>query len=448
LGFFPRGEAEQKNMTDTDFAASGGMVVIGGGISGITTAVEAAEAGHAVVLLEREPYLGGRVARMNEYFPKLCPPTCGLEINFKRMKGNPRVQVFTGARVTSVRGGPGAYTVEVDLAPRLVNERCTACDKCVPACPVERPDAFNYGVGTTKAVYLPHQMAYPMRYAIDEKACLGDSCARCVAYCPYDAIDLRAKRRALELHASAVVVATGWKPYEASRMENLGFGRLPNVITNVMLERLAARNGPTGGKILRPSDGRPVTRVAFVQCAGSRDEHHLRYCSTVCCTASFKQATYLRRQYPEAEIHIFYIDIRTMGILEDFFTKVKADDKLHLHRGKVAKIEAEAGDNLRVVAEDTLSGQRLERVVDLAVLATGMQPESEIGGVVAYDGHGFVNALKAPGITAAGCARRPVEVASAVQDATAAALKAIQALKGDLSGWKTADTRSSSESTH
>jgi quinone-modifying oxidoreductase subunit QmoA len=403
------------------------IVVVGGGISGMTAAVEAAEAGHDVILLEREPYLGGRVVRMNEYFPKLCPPTCGLEINLRRIKGNTRIKVFTLAEVKSVEGEPGAYSVTVELKPRMVNERCTACDACVSACPVERSDAFNYGMGTTKAVYLPHGMAYPLRHVIDPDACLGQSCAKCVAYCHYDAIDLDEKPRTAKLSASAVVVATGWKPYDARRLESLGFGRYPEVVTNAMMERMAARNGPTGGKIERPSDGGPIERVAFVQCAGSRDENHLGYCSAVCCTASFKQATYVREQHPEAEIHIFYIDIRTMGTLEDFYDKVvREDPKIQLHKGKVAKIARVPGRRgVTVVAEEIVSGERHEIEVDLAVLATGMQPEGPLEGV-AYDEHGFVvPPPEGRGVWGVGCARRPVEVASSVRDATAGALHAI-----------------------
>jgi heterodisulfide reductase subunit A-like polyferredoxin len=420
-------------MTHDNEASSGGIVVIGGGIAGVTTAVEAAEAGHDVILLEKEPYLGGRVVRLNEYFPKLCPPTCGLEINFRRIKQNPRIKVFTMAEVKAVHGEPGRYRVTVELAPRRVNDNCTACDDCVKACPVERPDSFNYGVGQTKAIYLPHQMAYPLRYVIDEQACPGESCAKCVAYCPYDAIELAQKPRTMELAAGAVVVATGWKPYDAARMENLGFGRLPDVVTNVMLERMAANNGPTKGQILRPSDGEAPRRVVFVQCAGSRDEHHLDYCSTVCCTASFKQASYIRKQYPDAEIHIFYIDIRTMGTLEDFYLKIAdADPKIFLHKGKVAKVERFESNKLVVTAEETQSGQRQQMRADLVVLATGMQPAAALDGAVAVDAHGFIPPASR-GIVGAGCAKRPVDVVTSVQDATAGALRAIQGLTAQSS---------------
>ena len=412
-------------MSESYVGGNGGIIVIGGGISGLTTALEAAEAGHDVFLLEREPYLGGRVARLREYFPKLCPPSCGLEINFRRLKQNPRVQIMTLAEVKKVEGKPGDFTVTVELKPRRVNGNCTACDKCLPACPVERPDDYNYGVGTTKAIYLPYKLCHPNHHVIDEATCLGESCGKCLAYCPYDAIDLTEEARTLTLNASAVVVATGWKPYDASKLTNLGFGRLPDVVTNTMMERLAAKDGPTGGKIVRPSDGGPMRRVAFVQCAGSRDEHHLDYCSTVCCSVTMKQINYVREQYPDAEIHVFYIDIRTMGTLEDFFAKtVKDDDKLFLHKGKVAKISRAASNTMIITAEDTMTGQRTERVVDLAVLATGMEPVVRLEGDVKYDDLGFVS-VKSPA-HGAGCAKRPVEVVSSVQDATAAALRSIQ----------------------
>jgi quinone-modifying oxidoreductase subunit QmoA len=409
------------------------VLVIGGGIAGITAAVEAAEAGYEAIIVEKGTYLGGRVAQLNKYFPKLCPPYCGLEINFQRIRREPRVRVFTLAEVESIAGGPGRFDVAVRLNPRYVNDRCTACNECVPVCPVERPDAFNHGLGTTKTIHLPHAMAFPMKYAIDPATCLFQQCAKCVAACRYDAIDLAMAPRTMALQVGAVVVATGWKPYDAARLDNLGFGRYPNVITNVMMERLAAPNGPTGGKIVRPSDGRPVTTAAFIQCAGSRDVNHLGYCSSICCLASLKEAVFLREQNPQAKAHVFYIDLRTPGTYEFFAQKVLSDPNVQIMKGKVARVtEDPATRDLTVEAEDILSAAKISLTVDLVVLATGMAPSLQDGAPagIRLDGDGFAVAdTEGEGLVAAGCARGPVDVATASQEGTAAALRAIQAIQ-------------------
>jgi quinone-modifying oxidoreductase, subunit QmoA len=409
------------------------ILVVGGGISGLTAAVEIAEVGHPVVLVEKEPYLGGRVARNSRYFPKMCPPFCGLEINFKRVRKNPRVRALTHATVEKIEGSPGDYNVTVRIQPRRVNAKCTACGKCSDACPAERPNDFNYGLDTTKAIYLPHDMAFPMRYAIDGAACLGKECAKCVAICPFGAIDLDMAEEIRTLKVAAVVWATGWKPFDASRVDYYRFGKSPNVITNVMMERLASVDGPTGGKIVRPSDRSPVRNVAFVQCAGSRDENHLPYCSGVCCLASLKQALYVREQYPEAQVSIFYIDIRALGRLEDFYNRVKADEKVSLIKGKVAQIQEDPEtQELLLTVEDVQQGQAIQARADLVVLATGMVPstaEDRIPGEATYDDYGFaVETESQKGIIPAGCVKKPVDVAHSVQDATGAALMAIQSL--------------------
>jgi quinone-modifying oxidoreductase subunit QmoA len=409
--------------------------VVGGGIAGITAAVEAAEAGYEVYIVERNPYLGGRVAQLHRYFPKLCPPYCGLEINFQRIKKEPRVRFFTLAEVEKIEGGPGNFDVSVTLHPRYVNERCTACNACVAVCPVDRPNDFNFGMGTTKAIYLPHEMAFPVKYVIDGTSCKLTECAKCVEACQYDAIDLTMKPRNITLKVGAVIIATGWKPYEAARIDNLGFGRYPNVITNVMMERLAAPNGPTGGKIVRPSDGKPVESAVFIQCAGSRDVNHLGYCSSICCLASLKEAVYLREQNPQAKAYIFYIDLRTPGTYVFFSKKVQSDSSIRVIKGKVAKI-LEESDTKRLIieAEDILSSQKTTLTVDLVVLATGMAPSlagSKIGENLKLDGDSFVVPDgSGDGIFPAGCARSPVDVVTATQEGTAAALRAIQAIQG------------------
>ncbi len=410
------------------------ILVVGGGISGMTAALEAAEAGAEVVMVEKNPFLGGRVALLNQYFPKLCPPACGLEINFRRIKQNPNIKFHTLADVESVSGSPGNYEVTVKLNPRYVNDNCTGCGKCGEVCEAEIPSAVNYGMNSVKAAYLPHPMAFPFKYVLAPEIIGTEQAQKCKDACAYNAIDLEMQPEKITYNVGAVVWATGWEPYDATKVDYLGLGRVPNVLTSVMFERLAAHNGPTGGKILRTSDGKEVKSVAFVQCAGSRDENHLPYCSGVCCLASLKQATYVREQIPESKVFIYYIDVRAMGKYEDFYTRVNQDENITLIKGKIARIspDPESGGVL-VEGEDIVGGTKVKQVVDLAVLAVGMVPSTanvKPDIEMEYDDFGFVTASGASGIVPAGCVKAPMEVAASLQDATAAALRAIQRTKG------------------
>lgn len=414
--------------------ASESIMVVGGGISGLTTALEAAEVGYEVYVVEQNPYLGGRVAQLNQYFPKLCPPTCGLEINFRRIKDNPRVKVITLAEVQKVEGGPGNYDVTVTIQPRYVNEKCTACGDCAEACGVEVGDNFNFGMGSKKGAYLPFELAFPARYILAPEIIGTDAARKAADACKYDAIDLAMQAQSLELNVGAIVWATGWEPYDAARIDNLGFGRHPNIITNMMMERLAAPNGPTKGRITRPSDDKAPESVAFVQCAGSRDENHLPYCSYICCMASLKQATYVRERYPEAKIYIFYIDMRAPGQrYEKFYQTIKEDEKVFFIKGKVAEVDADpATGAITVVAENAVSGEKIKQTVDLVVLATGMQPtaaNTKLPADLNYNADGFmINDFEKGGMFAAGCANKPADVVSSNQNATGMALKAIHTL--------------------
>lgn len=401
------------------------VLIIGGGISGVTTAVEIAEVGKEVILIEKEPYLGGNVVKFNNYFPKLCPPTCGLEINFRRIKQNPRIKYYTSTEVQEISGVKGDFKVKLKSTPQYVKNNCTACGKCTEVCPEERPDDFNYGFTKTKAIYLPHEMAFPYKFNIDDKYCKKESCNKCVEVCEYNAIDLSAKEEIIDIEVSSIVVASGWNSYDASKIENLNYSTSQNILTNVEFERFIASNGVGGNKILRPSDQSEPKKIAFVQCAGSRDENHLPYCSAVCCSASLKHALNIQELYPKSEIKIFYIDMRVAGRNEDFLVKVQKNKNIELVKGKVGKINETENNNLILEAEDILSGKKIKYEAEMVVLATGIMP-SDINLNLNKDQNNFITDLQNDGIIPVACSRKPMDVSSSVKDATAAALKAIQ----------------------
>jgi len=410
-------------------AGNGAVLVVGGGISGLTAALEAAEVGNDVFLVEKNAYFGGRVAQLNQYFPKLCPPTCGLEINFKRIKDNRRIRTYTLTTVKSVSGGPGNFEVQLETAPRYINANCTACGDCAQACGEEIADPFNFGMNTTKAVYLPHEMAFPRRFVLAKEACSAASLDAIKAACKYNAVDLDMQPQTFTLKVSSIIWSTGWNPYDPAKITNLNFSSSKAIVTNMMMERLAAANGPTKGKILRPGDGKEPASFAFVQCAGSRDENHLQHCSYICCMATFKQISYVRAQYPDAKIYVFYIDLRTPGKYEHFREKFMADANTTFIKGKVADIVAERDGSVTVTAENAITGAKVHQKVDLCVLATGMEPALGVQGKalnVAMDGNGFVVSDAAKGMLSAGCAKAAVDVYTSGQSSTAAALKAIQ----------------------
>ncbi|MCD4680555.1 MAG: FAD-dependent oxidoreductase [Bacteroidales bacterium] len=404
------------------------ILVIGGGISGMTTAVEAAEVGHNVTLVEKLPYLGGRVIRMNQYFPKLCPPYCGLEINFRRIKQNPRIKIYTSTTIETITGSVGDFSIQLKSQATFVNDNCTACGECEKVCPEERPNQFNYGLDKTKAIYLPHELAFPFKYTIDDAYCTKENCKKCQEVCKYDAINFSIEAKSFTVNADTIVIATGWQPYDASKLENLNFNQFPNIITNVQMERLAAVNGPGKGKILRPSDNIMPKNFAFVQCAGSRDEKHLAYCSAVCCSASLKQALNIREQIPESTIKIFYIDLRVSGRNEDMLIKVKADKNIELIKGKVSRIsEDPLTKELMIEAEDIMSGKKSKEKAELIILATGMQASASNLNIVKYNEYGFINEDgQEDGIFSASCSKKPMDVSSSNKDACGMALKAIQ----------------------
>jgi len=408
------------------------ILVVGGGISGLTAALEAAECGKQVILLEKSPTVGGRVGQLYKYFPKLCFPTCGLEIQLRRMKANKNLRLITMAEVTGIAGEAGNYNVSVKVAPRFVNENCTACGECGKAVEAEFDDEHNYGMKKRKGAYLPYQLAYPQRYVIDPAMIGTPDADKAKEACKYGAVDLEMQEQTMELTVGSVIWATGWKPYDAAKIQPYGYDRFANEVTNVEFERLLDPNGPTGGKIQRPSDGATPKNIAFIQCAGSRDRNHLKHCSRICCMASLKQTTYVAEQLgDDCKSTIYYIDIRAIDRIDDFHRKVVADPNVTFTKSKVANIvRNKENDNLILNGVDTEGYNRYANEHDLVVLATGM--ESTLPAEVFPEGtvineHNFLELDEANGgIFGAGCSSDALDVNRAAQNATAAALRAIQ----------------------
>lgn len=399
------------------------ILVIGGGIAGVTAAVEIAETGREVVLVEKEPWLGGNVIRFNNYFPKLCPPSCGMEINFRRIRSNRRIRVITSAQVRSLEGEKGNFSVTLKKEPAFINDLCTACGECVDVCPVSRPDAFNYDFGLTKAIYISNPLAFPQKYTIDLNSCEGESCGHCADVCSYGAIDLKAESSTEILIVQSIIIATGWQPYDAAKLEKMEYNNSTDIVTNVEFERLLEEASSQNTSLKRPSDGKPVECISFVQCAGSRDRNHLPYCSAVCCSASLKHALNVTELNPETKATIHYIDLRVTGRNEDFLRKVEAKENIHLVKGKVGKVHL-GEHGLAVEAEDIAGGKKAAVPADMVVLATGIVPNANIPGVLVHV-DGFAEADQVDGIIPVACARLPMDVSASVKDGTSAAIKAI-----------------------
>ncbi len=410
---------------------SNSILVIGGGFSGITAALEAAELGHEVFLVEKAPYLGGRVAQLNKYFPKLCPPSCGLEIQFQRIKRNSNLKCFTLAEVAAISGEPGNYEVAIKIKPRYTAPASADLSGLATGLSQEINDDFEFGLSKKKPLYMDIPFAYPHRFVLkpeylteEEKKKLGKS----------KFINLEEQEKTITLQVGSIIMATGWQPYDVTNLSSLGAGQVQNCISNMQMERLASPNGPTQGRILCPAGNTEPRRVAFVQCAGSRDENHLEYCSYICCMASLKQAQYVCDQYPEAQVSIFYIDLRTPGRYENFAQKVLADPRVQTVKGKVAAIEEDVRSNgVWITAEDAIAGNKIQECFDLVVLATGMQPSlagQTLPMDITADKDGFVHGSEEKGIFAAGCALEPLDVMKSAQSATGAAMQAIQTVRG------------------
>jgi heterodisulfide reductase subunit A len=343
--------------------------VIGGGISGITAALELASQGYKVMMIERQPSIGGHMAQLSKTYPTLDCSLCILSPKLAETKGHPLIELMTNTEVTAVDGSAGRYSLTLTRRPRYVSEdKCTSCGECAKVCPVEVADQFEEGMARRKAIYLPFPQAVPYAYVIDENNCT--KCWLCVKACKHGAINPRDQVTQKKIEVGSVIVATGFRLFNPRALTQYGFGTHPNIITNLQLERLIEHG------VHRPSDGKTPKRIAWIQCVGSRDSRTGQaYCSKICCMASVKEAVLLRELVPNLETWIFYQDLRAAGKgYEEFYTQA-LEDGVQFVRGRGPEVLPVNKDELIVRAEDTLLGEQLEKTFDLVVLCPAILPE-------------------------------------------------------------------------
>ena len=418
------------------------ILIVGGGIAGITAALELGYLGFKVHLVEREPSIGGNMAKLTKVFPTLDCAQCILTPRMAEVGRNPNVRLLTYSEVQDVSGRPGNYEVKVFMKPRGVDtEKCRSCGVCAKVCPVTTIDKYNQGLSERKAAYIDFPQAVPSAYVIDFDACT--KCLKCEQLCPSKAINLEDKGKTIDLKVGAVIMSTGYELYDANMLKTYGYGVHKDVITMMDLERLTSASGPTEGYIKR-ADGSDVKKIAIVLCAGSRDKNHIPYCSRICCMYSLKQAFVLKKMLG-IDVHIYYIDIRATGKgYEELYWRDEEAGVIFT-KGRVAEIWKNKNGKLIVLAEDTLMGEVKEEEFDMIALATPMVPPTglkELAGKMklSLGEEGFiqekhpkldpVDSLKT-GVFAGGCALSPKDVRDTVSDALAAAAKASLFLKGE-----------------
>ena len=422
-----------------------GVLVIGGGIAGIQAALDLADQGFRVYLVEKNPSIGGRMAQLDKTFPTMDCAACIFTPKMVDVARHPNIQLLTYSEVKEVSRAGNSFKVKVLQKPRYVDEtKCTGCGFCAQHCPVEVPNEFDERLGVRKAIYVPFPQAVPLIYTIDKENCL--ECGLCEKVCGAEAVNLNQQQEEIELNVGAIIVATGYDLFDARKKEEYGYGIYDNVLTGLALERLLSASGPTGGHVVRPSDGKIPRKVAFVQCVGSRDEKvGNQYCSRVCCMYATKQAQLIKEHIPDAEVTIFYMDIRAFGKgFEEFYRRAEKEFNIKYVKGRVAEIlEDTATKNLLIRAENIESGELVEEEVDMVVLSAGIVPAvtDEIKKVlpipIGDDGffataHPKIDPVTTSleGVFTAGVAEGPKDIPDSVAQASAAAMKASIILKG------------------
>ena len=420
-------------------------LVVGGGIAGITAALELAYGGYHVYLVEREPSIGGRMAQWDKTFPTLDCAACILTPRMVDVGQHPNITLLSYSEIEAVEGYIGNFTVTVRKKARYINEElCTGCGICEEKCPKKViDDVFEAGLSHRKVVYRPFPQAVPKYPVIDVQNCIyfqRGKCKACQIFCPTNAIDFEQQDEILQLEVGSIVLATGYKPFDAHRIPQYGYGRLANVFTSVEFERMVNASGPTGGRILLRDRQTEPKDVAIIHCVGSRDENYHEYCSRVCCMYSLKFAHLVHERLPGAQVYNFYIDIRASGKrYEEFYHRVMMEGANFI-RGRVAEVTdaartPEEEGRLIVQAYDTLLGIQRRIPVDMVVLSVGVESRDDAKEVarlfgLGCDFSGFFTErhpklrpihTMIEGICIAGACQGPMAIPEAVAQGAAAA---------------------------
>ena len=406
-------------------------LVIGGGVAGIEAALTIAKGGYKVYLVEKSPTIGGVMAQLDKTFPTLDCSACILTPKMVDAAREPNIELMTNSEIESADGAAGNFTVRIKRRARYTTADCSGCGACADACVLHDriPDEFNYGISKRSAAYIPFPQAVPLKAVIDPQNCLmvknGKCTQKCVEACERGCIDFNQKDEITEIKVGAIIVATGYKQFDAARLSKYGYGRYPDVIDGLQFERLTNASGPTGGKVLT-SKGETPKSVAILHCVGSRDENTNRHCSRVCCMYALKHA-HLAREKTGAQVYNFYMDMRAFGKgYDEFYNRIQSEG-IRFIRGKVAEI-TEKDERLLIRAEDTLMGKIVELPVDVAILAAGIEPCEDAVKIsetlhISRSADGFfmeahpkLNPVETPtaGIFLAGCCQGPKDIPDTV----------------------------------
>ncbi|MGB2799754.1 MAG: CoB-CoM heterodisulfide reductase HdrA2 [Dehalococcoidia bacterium] len=428
---------------EMEIPVTNAALVIGGGVAGIQAALDLADAGHQVYLVEKEPSIGGIMAQIDKTFPTMDCSICVLGPKMMDLGRHPRIKLLTYSTVEEVSGYVGNFKVRVRKKARYVDEtECNVCGDCAEVCPVVLPDEFQQGFSSRKAAYMPFPQAVPSVYLIDMEHCLGNNpiaCDKCLDACDKQCIDLTMADEIVELDIGTIIVATGMGIYDPTPLDEYGYTSFQNVITSIEFERLICGGGPTEGHLVRPSDHQTPKRIGFIQCVGSRTENRGNpYCSNVCCMNTIKDSLLIKEHYPDAEIYVFYIDIRAFGKgFEDLFRRSK-EEGVHYIRGLPGEVtEDPATGNLRLKVENTTAARIEEYDLDMVILAVGLEPKDDLKELAQIlnlsqtsdgflmEAHPKLRPVDAPtpGIFFAGSVEAPKDIKDSVTQAGAAAAK-------------------------